>query len=289
MNITNGFYISITILLIMLGISIVYYGISRKHYLMHRTLLRKIYYFTVLAVTLFLVYQNIFPFLTSVGIIGFTIAIIVIDLMIIQTPDITKFMSHELKQEEYTDQIEKNEGNVQLLTDKIIKFHDMMPKPSSPWIMEDEFDFSPNGYENSMKQYLRDYTEKFNINLFSYHVNSSDDKDVFKENLKKQYLLIMKHQHLSTRAVGMRNKDAIEKLLSGNNAKEIEIFHDGQTIVIFPYFGEYYNFIMVITSRNGVPVGGVDAALLLSLMYTFDSWLGANYELDVEEDISEEV
>lgn len=279
MNITTGFTVIGYMLLFVLALSTFFHFWNRKSYLKNRTLIRKVYYLLVITSTYYLFLQDSFPFQTTTGIVGFVIGVIVIDLMVLQTPDITKFMSHELKQEEYTDRIEKNEGNVQLLTEKILKTHEMMPKPSEPWWMEDEFDFSPEGYENSMKQYLDRYTDAFDINLFSYFVESSAEQDVFSNNLKEKYRLIKKHQELKTRTVGMRDRDAVAKLVTARN---IEIFNDGQTTVIFPYFGEYYNFILVITGRNGVHVGGADAALLLNLMYTFDAWLLSN-EMDFDD------
>ena len=279
MNITTGFTVIGYMLLLVLALSTFFHFWNRKSYLKNRTLIRKVYYLLVITSTYYLFLQDSFPFQTTTGIVGFVIGVIVIDLMVLQTPDITKFMSHELKQEEYTDRIEKNEGNVQLLTEKILKTHEMMPKPSEPWWMEDEFDFSPEGYENSIKQYLDRYTGAFDINLFSYFVESSAEQDVFSNNLKEKYRLIKKHQELKTRTVGMRDRDAVAKLVTARN---IEIFNDGQTTVIFPYFGEYYNFILVITGRNGVHVGGADAALLLNLMYTFDAWLLSN-EMDFDD------
>lgn len=279
MNITTGFTVIGYMILLILALSTFFHFWNRKSYLKNRTLIRKVYYLLVITSTYYLFLQDSFPFQTTTGIVGFVIGVIVIDLMVLQTPDITKFMSHELKQEEYTDRIEKNEGNVQLLTEKILKTHEMMPKPSEPWWMEDEFDFSPEGYENSMKQYLERYTGAFDINLFSYFVESSAEQDVFSNNLKEKYRLIKEHQELKTRTVGMRDRDAVAKLVTARN---IEIFNDGQTTVIFPYFGEYYNFILVITGRNGVHVGGADAALLLNLMYTFDAWLLSN-EMDFDD------
>lgn len=279
MNITTGFTVIGYMILLVLALSTFFHFWNRKSYLKNRTLIRKVYYLLVITSTYYLFLQDSFPFQTTTGIVGFVIGVIVIDLMLLQTPDITKFMSHELKQEEYTDRIEKNEGNVQLLTEKILKTHEMMPKPSEPWWMEDEFDFSPEGYDNSMKQYLERYTGAFDINLFSYFVESSAEQDVFSNNLKEKYRLIKEHQELKTRTVGMRDRDAVAKLVTARN---IEIFNDGQTTVIFPYFGEYYNFILVITGRNGVHVGGADAALLLNLMYTFDAWLLSN-EMDFDD------
>lgn len=279
MNTTTGLAIIGYILLFVLSLSIFFYFWNRKSYLKNRTLIRKVYYMFAIASTFYLFLYDAFPFPSTTGFVGFVIGMIVIDLMVLQTPDITKFMSHELKQEEYTDRIEKNEGNVQLLTEKILKTHDMMPKPSEPWWMEDEFDFSHEGYEISMKQYLQRYTDEFDINLFSYYVPSAEEQDVFTNNLKEKYRMIKNHQELKTRTVGMRDRDAVAKLVTARN---IEIFNDGQTTVIFPYFGEYYNFILVITGRNGVHVGGADAALLLNLMYTFDAWLLSN-EMDIDD------
>lgn len=260
--------------------SVIYYCINRRHYLKNRILMRKIYYLVILLTVLVLFALKEFPFTTTPELIGFVIAVIIIDLMVFQTPDITKFMTHELKQEELAETIEKNEGSIQVLTEKIICVNEVMPKASQPWEV-DSFDFSYDAYEDYLLNYLKAYTNRFNINIFSYYVESSEDESVFVRNVKDAYTKISKDHEFSVRGIGMRRKRLLQILTSGGN---VEVFENGRPYVIFSYFGEYYNFIFVITSKDNSHVGGADASLLLNMMYMLDYWLLSKEDELVERD-----
>lgn len=78
--------------------------------------------------------------------IAIVISVIVIDLFIFQTPDITKFMSNELKQESLVESINKNRGTFIELSEKLIKVNETMPKREQKWRL-DGFEFTPEIYE----------------------------------------------------------------------------------------------------------------------------------------------
>lgn len=278
-------YIVVPGILLIIGLlsTVIYYYFNRKSYLQNRVLLRKIYYFVVILTGLILVGLEKFPFTTTAELVGFVVGVIVIDLMVFQTPDITKFMSHELKQEQLAETIEKNEGSIQVLTEKILCVNKVMPKASQPWEV-DSFDFSYDAYEEYLLSYLRAYTNQFNINIFSYYVESSPDEAVFVKNVRSAYDKIKKDHDFSVRGIGMRRKRLLKILTDGGN---VEVFEHGRPYVIFSYFGEYYNFIFVITSKDDSHVGGVDASLLLNMMYMLDYWLLSN-EHDLVDNPDEE-
>ncbi|HIW35149.1 MAG TPA: type II toxin-antitoxin system SpoIISA family toxin [Candidatus Paenibacillus intestinavium] len=262
------------IFLVGIAFSIGLYIWSREFYLKHRIAIRKIYYGVVVASSFFLWLFGVFP---DVGenlqhLIALVISVVIIDLFVFQTPDITKFMSNELKQEGLVESINKNRGTFIELSEKLIKVNQIVPKNMSDWHM-DEFQFTAEKYEESVLAYLRSFASSFQLDVYSYMVESSPIEREFKENVTAAYNEIMKDHNLSLRGVGMRSSQGIKTILEGEN---IEIIESDCSSVLFPYFGEYYNLIFLVSSRKKSEVTGADASLMLNLLYTFDLWLKAN-------------
>lgn len=275
-----------SILLLGIAFSVGLYIWSREFYLKYRVAIRKIYYGMIVLSSFFLWVFNKFP---DVGenlqhLIALVISVVVIDLFVFQTPDITKFMSNELKQEGLVESINKNRGTFIELSEKLIKVNQTMPKSMLDWHI-DEFEFSPENYEEAVLSYLSDFTVTFQLDLYSYMVEASPDEEEFKKNVTTAYKEIMKDHDLTLRKVGMRETQAIKTILEGEN---IEILESEYSSVLFPYFGEYYNLLFLVSSRKNSEVTGADASLMLNLLYTFDLWLQANKEellsYDDEED-----
>jgi hypothetical protein len=268
----NWYMISIfSVLLVGISFSIGLYIWSREYYLKHRVAIRKIYYGLVIAVSFFLWAFNVFP---NVGVkleylVALVISVIVIDLFVFQTPDITRFMSNELKQESLVESINKNRGTFIELSEKLIKVNEMMPKSEQKWHL-DEFQFTPEKYEEFVLSYLRNFASSFHLDVYSYMVESSPDENIFQENIESAYEEIRKDHDFTLRGVGMRKKQVIKTLLEGEN---IEILEKESSSVLFPYFGEYYNLLFVVSSRKSSEVTGADASLMLNMLYTFDMWL----------------
>lgn len=269
-------YMVLIFILFLVGIafSIGLYIWSREFYLKHRVAIRKIYYGVVVVSSFFLWVFGVFP---DVGenfhhLIALVISVVIIDLFVFQTPDITKFMSNELKQEGLVESINKNRGTFIELSEKLIKVNQIVPKNMSDWHMDD-FQFTPEKYEESVLSYLRSFASSFQFDVYSYMVESSPDEREFKKNVTAAYNEIMKDHNLSLRGVGMRSSQGIKTILEGEN---IEIIESDCSSVLFPYFGEYYNLIFLVSSRKKSEVTGADASLMLNLLYTFDLWLQAN-------------
>lgn len=260
-----------SILLIGIAISIGLYIWSREFYLNYRVAIRKIYYGLIILISFFLWAFNVFP---DVGqnleyLVALVISVIIIDLFVFQTPDITKFMANELKQETLVESIKKNRGAFVELSEKLIKVNEMVPKSEMKWQV-DEFEFTPEKYEEYVLSYLKNFASSFNLDVYSYMVESSDDEAIFKGNIETAYKEILKEHDFTLRGVGMRNKHAIKTLLDGEN---IEIIEKESNAVLFPYYGEYYNLLFVVSTRKNREVTGADASIMLNLLYTFDMWL----------------
>ena len=273
--------LTMSLLLLGLAFSIGLYIWNREFYLKNRVGIRKIYYGLIAIIGFFLWIFSAFPVMEIKGLIVLVISIIIIDLFIFQTPDITKFMTHELKQEELVQTINKNRGTFIELSEKLIKVNEIMPKSNVPWQVED-FDFSYEKYEEFVLSYLKTFTSTFELDLYCYYVESSSENNIFVTNIQSAYEKIRKDHEFNIRGVGMRKSQVIKTLVNGEN---IEIIGNECTYVLFPYFGEYFNSLFVISSKKGGDVTGADASLLLTLLYTFDMWLLSN-EDDLLEDAS---
>lgn len=279
----NWYMITIfSILLIGIAFSIGLYIWSREFYLKHRVAIRKIYYGVVVATSFFLWAFNVFP---DVGakleyLISLVISVVIIDLFVFQTPDITRFFSNELKQESLVESINKNRGTFIELSEKLIKVNELMPKSDQKWHL-DEFEFTPEKYEEFVLAYLRNFTSSFQLDVYSYLVESSADEEIFHNNIVSAYEEILKDHNFGLREVGMRKNQVIKTLLEGEN---IEILEKDCSSVLFPYFGEYYNLLFVVSSRKGSEVTGADASLMLNMLYTFDMWLLSNEDEFLSDD-----
>ncbi|MEQ2525293.1 type II toxin-antitoxin system SpoIISA family toxin [Bacillaceae bacterium CLA-AA-H227] len=271
-----------SVLMIGIAFSIGLYIWSREFYLKHRVAIRKIYYGVVVATSFFLWAFNVFP---DVGakleyLIALVISVVIIDLFVFQTPDITKFFTNELKQESLVESINKNRGTFIELSEKLIKVNELMPKSDQKWHL-DEFEFTPEKYEEFVLSYLRNFTSSFQLDVYSYLVESSADEIIFHNNIVSAYEEILKDHNFGLREVGMRKNQVIKTLLEGEN---IEILEKDSSSVLFPYFGEYYNLLFVVSSRKGSEVTGADASLMLNMLYTFDMWLLSNEEEFLHDD-----
>lgn len=270
------------VLLLWIAFSIGVYIWNREYYLKHRVAIRKIYYGFIVISAFFLWAFNVFP---DVGnnlqhLISLVISVVIIDLFVFQTPDITKFMTNELKQESLVESINKNRGNFIELSEKLIKVNVMMPKNLSDWHM-DGFEFTPEKYEQVVLSYLKKYASTFQMDVYAYNVEASPNEKEFRKNVTTVYHEIKKDHNLTLRGVGMREEPAIQTILQGNN---IEIIDKECSSVLFPYFGEYYNLLFLVSSRQKGEVTGADASLMLNLLYTFDLWLQANEEEFISQD-----
>ncbi|MBK3493863.1 type II toxin-antitoxin system SpoIISA family toxin [Viridibacillus sp. YIM B01967] len=262
----------LSLLLVEIACSVGMYIWNREFYLKHRMGIRKIYYSSIVIMGFFLWVFGAFPVSEIKGLVALVFGVIIIDLFVYQTPDITKFMSNELKQEELVQTINKNRGTFIELSEKLIKVNETMPKSLAPWQV-DEFDFSFDKYEEFVLLYLKTFTSSFGLDLYSYYVESSNDNSVFVSNIKNAYEKIREDHNFSIRGVGMRKRMVINTLKDGEN---IEIIGKEGTYVLFPYFGEYFNLLFVISSKKDGEVTGADASLLLNMLYTLDTWLLLN-------------
>lgn len=256
-------------LLLGLAFSVGLYIWNREFYLRNRVGIRKVYYCLSIILGFFLWLFDMFQISKIEELIVLVISIVVVDLFVFQTPDITRIMSNELKQEELVQTINKSRGTFIELSEKLIKVNEIMPK-SEASLQVTEFDFSYEKYDDLVMSYLRNFTSSFELDLYSYYVESSTENNIFLSNIQSAYEKIRNDHGFSLRGIGMRKSRVIKTLATGEN---IEIIEKEYSYVLFPYFGEYYNTLFIVSSKKGGDVNGADASLLLNLLYALDIWL----------------
>ena len=257
-----------------------------------RVAIRKSYYGFIVSASSLLWVFGAFP---DVGnkfefLIALVISVVIIDIFVFQTPDVTKFMSNELRQESLVETINKNRGTFIELSEKLMVVNEIMPKNQQKWHVEigedeGEFNFSLEKFDEFVLSYLNNFGNRFKMEIYSYTVISTENENEFIESIENAYDEIVEEHDFTHRDLGMRKRRAVSTLSTGQN---IEILGGKNSAVIFPYFGEYYNFIYVISSRAGNDVTGADASLLLNMLYTFDLWLLSEEDEFPRQDVEDE-
>ncbi|MGK7379594.1 type II toxin-antitoxin system SpoIISA family toxin [Planococcus sp. 1R117A] len=283
MLLTDFLQAFLVVLLVGMVASIGLYWQNREFYLNNRTLIRKIYYVSVVVGGVALWSANNFPFNTIKEFTALAAGIVIIDLFVFQTPDVTKFMVGEFKADEIKENINKKAFAVEKISEKLMKLNESLVLLQNDWELE-RFDYSYEKYMRNLTDYLKTFMDEFGMDLYPYQIDAPDDRAQLNNAIKGVYRNIMSDLNFTMRDVGMSESQAVDTLEKGES---IEVFQKGDSHVIFPYFGKYFNILFVISSRNndelkddGTPSGtvtgivnGADASLLLNMIYTFDLWL----------------
>lgn len=281
------------LLLVVLLLSIFGYGYNRPLYLKHRIIIRKVYYWLVLLISLILFASGNFPFDSVTQLTAFAIAIVIIDLFVFQTPDITSFMSSELKQEELEKDVVRKSQTVENLTNKLFTVNDSMNLLYDGWQLND-FNYSFENYTKNLEKYLETFCVEFGMNLYMYKIEINENEDEFRNNIKVTYNKMIKELNFSVRDIGMTEEKAVRTLEKGVN---IEVIEKSGMHVLLPYYS-HLNLLVVVSTRpkiqvetsaseskvtpKGIIINGADASILLMLMNAFDLWLLSNPQITEE-------
>lgn len=272
------------LLLAILLLSIIGYGWNRTYYLNNRIIIRKVYYWLVLLVSLIFFASGNFPFNSVIELTAFAIAVVIIDLFVFQTPDIKSFMNNELKQEELEEDVVQKSQTVENLTNKLFTVNDSMNLLHDDWQLDD-FDYSYTKYTKNLEKYLETFCLEFGMNLYLYEIEKNENEDEFRENIKVAYKEMIKDLNFSVRDVGMIEAKAVRTLEEGVS---IEVIETSGMHVLLPYYS-HLNLLVVVSTRpkiqvetsaseslaapKGITINGADASILLMLMNAFDLWL----------------
>lgn len=276
-------WISAGLVLILLVANIGLYFWAQRTYFKYRIFMRKLYY-SVILITGFIAYAMVdFPVSTLVELGALVTLVVFIDLAIFQTPDITKFMTHEFKHEEIEQTFHKHEDMVALQGIKLMVINGIIRRVKEDWVADD-IDMTHDEYEEFVRRYLEDFTDAFEMGLLTYYVPSSNDASEFKRNLDETYTKIRDKFSFDIRAVGMRKRQVINRLENGNSIIIIEK-DTSYAIVPFSPRNHSYNFIFVIHTKkdNGDTLNETDAALVTNMLYMLEMWMDCQEATDYAE------
>lgn len=279
-------WISAGLVLALLVVSIVLYYWHQKVYFKYRIFMRKLYYSVVL-ITGFIAYaMGDFPVSTPAELGILVVLVVFVDLAIFQTPDITKFMNQEFKHEEVEETVHKREDMVALQGMKLMVVNQIIRKVKEEWLADD-IDMTHEEYEDFVRTYLENFTNEFDMGLLTYYVPSSDDSTAYKNDLDDTYSKIREKFKFDIRSVGMRKRQVINRLESGNSIIIIEK-DSSYAIVPFSPRNFSYNFIFVVHTKNGETLNETDAALVTNMLYMLEMWMDCQ-EVDYHDDAYDEV
>ena len=273
-----------SLFILVLFLSIVVYGYDRTFYLKHRIIIRKVYYWLMLLITLVLFGSGNFPLDSVTQLTAFAIALVLIDLFVFQTPDIKSFMSNELKQEELEENVVQKSRTVVDLTSKLLTVNQSMSQLYGEWELDD-FDYSFEKYRRNLERYLETFCVKFGMHLYLYEIEQNENEDEFRENIKIAYRIMKDDLKFSILDIGMREAKAVRTLERGES---IEVIETTGMHVLLPYYS-HLNLLVVVSTRQKMQtetsesenlaapkeiiISGADASILLMLMNAFDLWL----------------
>lgn len=269
-EILHNIYIWVIWILI-LG-SIFFYFFQKKLYLNYRIFIRKLYYGLIFSFGFLLYIENVFPVNTLAELSILMVIIVVVDLSIFQTPDITKFMSQEFKHQEIEQTFHENEDLVIHFGLKLNNVNQIITelKEVSP---ADNIKWTRLAYEELLTSYLSSFGGNFKMKIFPYYIESSEDNEEFKSKIEEAYTKIKGTFNFGLKSVGMRKRSVINRLEDGNS---IIIIDKENSYAIVPYFPKNisYNYLIALTSENEYTIlNETDAALITNMLFTLETWL----------------
>lgn len=298
MTITWYTITAVSILILGMAYTIYFYFASREIYNEFRIGYRKVYYVYMLIVGSLLWMFGAFPAPNLATLVAFVIGIIVMDLFIFQTPDITKFMSNEFKHDGgLVNQLKETEDSSIRMRQQLQFVNNYMPKRDKSWVLTDGFNFAPENFHEHTEAILQQYGDMFGLHVVPFSLvagNLSDDEteaeaeatpetrtqtipepnQEMDEGILTQVIdYIYEAFNLSNNMLGMRKKKLVRKL---KEQESVEFFKNKQGAVIFPYRGEYIDMVIYVYPKmedntdKAINATGYDALLLINMLHTFD-------------------
>lgn len=269
--------------------SIPMYIFFREFYINNRVAIRKSFYGLILIFVSILWLYDSFPFTSVSELTIFVVSVVIIDLMIFQTPDITKFLSNELRHEQVAETINENRGGAyeDLLT-KLNKMNELIEK-NEEMFQTSISDFTvPINYVNFVNSYLEEFIQNSLAKFYIYYIEIEDSNYV--EGIEKAYDKVNKKFDFSYSQLGMRKHILIQKLSEGlsvevmpkrksifSEIKEIfkseELSESAESYMLFVYSGEYHSLLFLLVSDQEFGATGANTPVIQNLLRSADTWI----------------
>ncbi|WP_404337909.1 type II toxin-antitoxin system SpoIISA family toxin [Planococcus rifietoensis] len=191
---------------------------------------------------------------------------IFLDLALFQTPGISKIWNTEFDKGEYTlKTLSENNRLLRNNTAKALAFHKVIAVSIEDYRNIPELE-SWSIYKNFLLSYYSNYTENLNLNVHLIKVEWDEEANSY-SSLEDSFNQMMDyHGILKTDEEWMMK--SVNRLESGD---EVLIETDlDDTIVLMPYFGSEYGFLLSVVGKGEVEANEVDAMYLLNMAYIID-------------------
>lgn len=279
----------VVICLLFLLITIPVYIFRREYYINNRVAIRKSFYGLILIFVSFLWLCDSFPFTSVSELTIFLISVIMIDLMIFQTPDITKFLSNELRHEQVEETFNENRGGAyEDLLAKLNKMNELIEK-NEEMFQTSISDFTvPINYVDFVNSYLEEFIQSSLAKFYVYYIEIEDSNYV--QGIEKAYDKVNEKFDFSYSQLGMRKHHLIQKLSEGlsievmpkrksifSEIKDIfkseELSESAESYMLFVYSGEYHSLLFLLVSNQEFGATGANTPVIQNLLRSADTWI----------------
>lgn len=264
------------------------YIFKREFYINNRVAFRKLFYGIILGCIVLLWYYDSFPFTTVPELTVFLVGIILMDLMIFQTPDITKFLANELKHEQVEETFDENRGGA--YEDLLLKLNKMneVIEDNDENFMTPITDFAnPEDYVSFLNSYLESYFKYTSAKSYIYYIDSNSS---LIEGIEDAYKKMDKNFSFTYGHLGMREKHFFRKLAEGSSVEIIgqtysiisytkrshrrdNLAEFGDSYMIFVYSGEYHSLLFLLASDQEFGATGANTPIIQNLLRAADIWI----------------
>ncbi|WP_114167056.1 type II toxin-antitoxin system SpoIISA family toxin [Exiguobacterium sp. TNDT2] len=293
----------LTITIVVIGLlfllsTIPIYMFQREFYINNRVAIRKFFYGVILLGVVLWIFDN-FPFETVPELTIFLVSVIIIDLMIFQTPDITKFLTNELKHEQVEETFDKNRGAYEDLLSKLNKMNEVI-EDNEEFFQTEVMDFTdPENYVSFINDYLEDFIQESTAKSYIYYI----DPDVpLIQGIESAYNEVYKQFPFTYSQLGMRKSHFFKKLAEGSSIEIMKqppftfsttknffgrnkLTESSESYMFFVYSGEYHSLLFLLASNQEFGATGANTPIIQNLLRTADMWIQKQIlkGIDVEE------
>ena len=258
---------SLTVLMVYIIASIVFYGISSYYFSIHSALLRKLLYGLYFLGMTIGIHLGEIDYTDWILLLEFTAMIVFIDLSIYQTPNILKIWNAEFQ---YADTIvgnaKNNENRIKYMNRKSNAFTNIMQDSEinlRPTMIRTEAE-----YEDKLNEYLEKYTKQFGFSVHFYFLPD----DLTNEKIVKQNIYdgLSHVETLFNVEIDSSSKPNVVDALF--DAK-VHSFEDEKNAII-PIYGTRYHFLLLVSAKEEA-IFEIDTSNIINMVTLFE-WSNHN-------------
>ncbi|WP_442637781.1 type II toxin-antitoxin system SpoIISA family toxin [Rossellomorea marisflavi] len=232
-------------------------------YFLHIKTFRKVFYFFVMISIGFTVYFGYIAF-DNWKILAQILAVgVFLDIVIFQTPDISKLWNTEFKSEEYVlKSVIKTNKIMELNTKKMAIFHGLISETVD--LLDNEPLESWEEYSSNFKKYIFRYHENLALSVNITHIKRDEDNS-----MKLALSSLLNINSVNTTII----RENIDKWVDDFELRTIPLEltnKEENRLFILPFFGDYFDFFISVESKEEDAGSITDIINLINLAYIFN-------------------